>query len=842
MARLQNAGFPVPRGFVLTTEAWARFSSGVPEEGSPPSSWPEDFRRILAGGVSGLSLSPSETFAVRSSAVGEDARYVSFAGQFDSILGIREEQALLSAIARIWASLHAVRARAYREALGKESGREGMAVLVQVLVHARASGTLFTTHPHSGDRRRMVVEAVPGLGEGLAAGIQVGDRFELSRPLAPQAVEALRILGRHVGSKEEKWTVGEGGLVREPLWGVRALEPSLTDSQVLEIGQMGLQMEALSGGPLDVEWAVDEEGRVQVLQARPITTRPPSPEKPRILPGRRPSLYTLRFSGERWSEPVTPLSWSLLEPVLHWFVRWEDAEKKFLGGNPPTLLYRGMPYFNISLLRALVFRVPGWDPPQFLLEFLPQEEQEALRARPAYPPDFEVVGTIFRQVFAERRHERYAFNLIRNHEEWERFQPQMERRILALRLDFSRPEEGFREVFAARQLVVEYVRIHLLSLLFANIYYQVLASMLRSWGGCTDPKVLALLTTEPSGNRTVLCNKALWKLAAEADASPLLARALMESPGITRESLMNLSGGPTFDAALERFLETYGHRSSASWEIFTPRWADDPGVVLALLGAHLRGGIRADPFLDEDQALTAREEMARKMSHAIPRRSGRRFAFTRVLQLARRYMVLRENQRFAYDRLLYRLQQVLTRIGDLAVSEGRLPHPSLLPFLTVDELEGLFQESPLEQRKQVGRGEERRRQWQRDRHAWHPQFIGEGRDGDVDPPPGARLFSGLGISPGRVKGTVRVLHRLEDARKLQRGDILVARSADPGWTPLFLTAGGLIMELGSLLSHGAVVAREYALPAVVNIEGATRVFHDGQVVTLDGEKGEILLH
>ncbi len=219
----------------------------------------------------------------------------------------------------------------------------------------------------------------------------------------------------------------------------------------------------------------------------------------------------------------------------------------------------------------------------------------------------------------------------------------------------------------------------------------------------------------------------------------------------------------------------------------------------------------------------------------------RQLLFARLLDLTRRYMGLRENQRFSYDRLLFRLKRILERTGALLERDGRFAAGDAIVFLKLDELREL-----VAGRLTPARAEEiaadRRARFDADRARPHPDFLEEGdRHLFAEGGDGSAL-EGLGISPGIVRGTVRVLKSPSEVGRLEPGEILVARSTDPGWTPLFLTAGGLILELGSYLSHGAVVAREYRLPAVVNVEGACRILEDGMEVTVDGDRGRVLVH
>lgn len=792
-------------------------------------------------------------FAVRSSAAGEDAVDHSHAGQFDSVLNLRGLTRIEDAVRRVWSSWYSERAVEYRlHARLAVPWCPPMAVLVQRMIPPRASGILFTAHPVTGDRQSMVLEAGPGLGEALAQGRVHPDYFVLLKPRRPG--DPLRITERGIADKRwrlEPLPPGSGTLDFRPLPAKDQKKPCLDDAELQQIGAFGLQIEGLLGCAADVEWTIDPSGRLFLLQARPVTAlRERARPSARELRA-RPLLWTQRFSGERWTEQATPLGWSIIQPVLHHFIEWDQASARWLDATPPTRLIRGRPYFNISIFRHLVFAPPGTSPPEFVLEMFPADEQAELRAGAPPLPNLGLVASIFAQVFSEKRWRRYRYNLLTNHRDWEAFRPGFERRVAELPLDFRTAADGLQAVEAARGLMVEYMGIHLLSLLFAHLFYEALNTALASWVGLEGEAIRSALVADPVENRTLQTNKALWRLAQEAEAQPAVAAALRAGTLGSAESLAELPGGPEFSGALDTFLAEFGHRSSASYEVFATRWADTPDMVLSLVAACLRGGERAveDPEVQESRRAEERSQAERLVRHRMRRTLRRKLLpwrqqlFRWLLEHCRKYMALRENQRFAFDRLLLRTKRIFERIGALLERDGQLAGGDDLVFLELPEVEALIvgRLGIAEAAERVAR---RRAEFAANLDLAHPDFL-EGSEPDALPtggPDSATRLHGMPISPGRVRGTVRVLRSLDEVDKLQRGDILVARATDPGWTPLFLTAGGVILELGSILSHGAVVAREYGLPAVVNVENATRVLRDGMDVTLDGDRGRIVVH
>ena len=854
LARLARAGHPVPEGFVLGAQSFlhALTRLGVTSLDDRRQECLEALRSVplgpeveaaVADAVRRLGSGP---LAVRSSALDEDATDRSFAGQYRSILQVQGLTEVLAAIREIWASYFEVRVAAYRgRASSGGASREflpalapmgrrrrtrrprrpphgGMAVLVQRLVDARTSGILFTANPVTGSPREMTLEASEGLCEGLAAGAVHPDLWVCSRPSRPSQ-EPLEVV-------EQTLAPGRS-------------EPLLKTDKIQRITDLGLSIEALFGPPQDIEWSLDRGGEPWILQSRPITSLEQSLTRQR----RSALMWTQRFSGERWTEQASPMGWSVLQPVLHHFIEWPDASARYLHGSAPTTLYRGVPYFNITIFRHLVFRLPGMAPIQFLLEFFPPEEQEDLQRRRFYLPNLGLVASIFGQMLAERRWRRYQFNFLTNHRVWERFLPRFLDRVADLDARFDDPVTGLRQYRRARDLIYEYVEIHLLSLLFANLSYQLLGTALQRWVGDHDHHLRAALTSAPTQNRTVAGHKALWKLAALAQQIPAVNEAILardEAP--TRAQLAELPESAPFVDALDAFLDEYGHRSAASWEIFATRWSENPTAVMSMIRSYLSGGIHTDPYLNEERHqqafLDAMQQLdqrlhATALQRLIPWKSALGSA---AVDLTRNYMRLRENQRFHFDQLLFQVKRILLREGQILADRGVIEDAGDVAWLEIDELHRLVN-GALEPGVARERIRVRRSRAGEDLRADHPEFlVGEGVPlaTQLDD---RRLLTGMGISPGRVTGKVRVLHDLSETHKLQRGDILVTRATDPGWTPLFLTAGGLVMELGSLLSHGAVVAREYALPAVVNVADATRRLRDGQEVAIDGAKGLVYI-
>lgn len=812
--------------------------------------------RELLRGRSGITL------AVRSSGAGEDSHATSFAGQYDTVLNVRDDTGVMTAVKEVWASALSERVVRYRLQQGGQLLPLELAVLVQVMVVPEVSGVIFTANPVTGSRGELVIEAGYGLGEAYVSGQLTPDTYTLSRPggltselglmkgvVGKVLQERLRLgrpklKGRRIVEKLERMVADPkqpGRLKLEPVPVALQQVPAASEALLQTLGRQGLEIERMLGGPQDIEWAQDQEGRVWVLQARPITAL-----RERAWTRRDTVLWTRRFFGERWTEPASPLGWSILEPILDHFVAFDAISARYLQGTPPLKRVDGHVYFNLTIFRHLVWKVKGFAPPRFIWEFFPRDEQEDMLGAPAILPNLTLVTDIFKEVIRTRRWERYHWNFFTNYQAWDAFLPVLLQAIDAL------PEETL-DVNEARALlnlgaewVRAYIKIHMLSLLFAHLYYEGLESLLRRRLGEDVGELLADLTTWPGENKTIETHRALRHLAQVASSSAPLRDRLMQEGPCTRAELAHLPGGEPFLVSLDIFLRAYGHRAGASWEIFSPRWCETPDVVLQMVGGLLRAGAELDPGYEERHRLGLRHKAEERALAAMPWTFPiRRLLLLHALQSTRAYMNLRENQRFYFDKLLLRIKQVAESLGGHLVQAGVLTAASDVSLLTLEELDGILRDQragKLELQRVHGLLRERRGELER-AHMQQPDAFLEGPDA-TQPVISADTGSlcGLGISPGRVTGRVRILNHWRELDRLQKGDILVTRATDPGWTFLFLTAGGLVTELGSLLSHGAVVAREYGLPAVVNVPDATRLLKDGQRVTLDGSRGTLFVH
>lgn len=742
LAKLVRAGFDVPRAWVIPSSVFRAFLL----ENRLEAGTPELAARILTGRMPMPLVCPAPCVAVRSSGSDEDDRENAAAGRYATVLGVAPA-GFEHAVRTVWKS--------WIEARSPGQPLHGMAVLVQEMIDARLAGVLFTTNPVSGSWGEMVIEAVWGLGEPLVSGKVVPDRYVLGRDrrLGTRAVPA--VLEEGIRSQVDELVLDRGTVHMRPTDSPHARK--LLREDLLLLGGLGLAIERVQKGPQDIEWVQDRAGRFRVLQARPITTQ-------RRLPRGDATLWTRRFIGERFPGGVTPLTWSIVGPALTWFIAYPETSRRYLGGDPPLRVVNGHPYVNVTVFRHLIFKAPGAAPPRFMLDFFPPEEEEAFTHRHAAAPDLAVYASIFRTTFAERRWRRFRWNPATNVRAWDVFRRGLPTRLAGLSAC------SLSDLLSHTDTILrDYIKIHVTSLLFANMSFEMLAPtlseaqrdvILRPWGGSITRRVDAELGDVGRGSRS-----------------------------------------------MQQFLTDHGHRSRASWEIWAPRLAEDEAGTWATARS-LALGPRPDvpaEARETERAVLALRPLHRRLAH-----------------LASEYLRLREEQRYVLDGIFW---AVKSRLSALAPTLGLAPDD--IPWLTADELLDLPPDAQRRaaQRRRIG-------------VAPHPPDFFRG-DEPLAPPPASRRLQGLGVSPGTARGTARVLNDVTEAATLRKGEILVTHSTDPAWTPVFARAAGIVLELGSQLSHGAVVAREYHLPAVANISGATQHIEDGAELVIDGRSGTV---
>src|SRR5215213_4539062 len=860
LGELTRAGLPVPPGFCVTTAAYELVADGddlrriLDDLAVTP---PEDTERLAELAVEARAallaapvppdiieaireayraLGDSAPVAVRSSATAEDLPGASFAGQQDTYLNVVGEEALLEAVRRCWSSLWTDRAVSYRAGGGIDPRGVRLAVAVQRMVEADVAGVLFTANPLTGRRRQAVIDASPGLGEAVVSGAVNPDHF-VENTTTGEIVE--RSLGdKRVAIHAEKG----GGTRRVELAGGE--EASLTDGQSRAIAKLGARVEAHYGEPQDTEWAIDGDGKIWLLQARPITTLFP-------LPAGAPAtdddlrVYFSFNVAQGVYRPLTPMGVQAF--------RLAASSIASLAGRPPRDAYAGPASFTDAVGRIFLDVTPVLRSTlrRRLLDRLARIGEartapilRSLAADPRFAPvktsRWPVLRTVLLLLIRGRIPPRVAQALLRPAAARDRVASlQAELRALG---DVPRNADAAQRLRAVERLLSGFpphIVPGILPVFATGLLSNALASVLLR-GLASDDERQVVLRGLPH-NPTTEMDLALWALAQEVRADPAAARTVREIP--PEQLARDYRSGdlpPKLQGGLADFLRLYGHRGVAEIDLGLPRWSEDPTYIMGVLANYLRlDDQQAAPDVQFGRATREAEEMVDELTRRAANKGRMRGAIVRfLLGRARALSGLREMPKFCIILLMARARELLWTVGEDLARAGRLQSAGDIFFLSVPEAWAALAGEDLHPVV-------------RNRSAVYAQELGRSHvprlllsDG-TEPAAGAHhaagadgVLRGAPASGGVVTQKARVILDPGEA-SLEPGEILVAPSTDPGWTPLFLTAGGLVMEMGGPMSHGAIVAREYGIPAVVGVPDATGRISTGQRITVDGSAGEV---
>lgn len=803
-----RAGLPVPNGFVLTTEAYRAFveanalgtDRAAFEVAPVPTRLVDEIVAVYGGGA----------VAVRSSATAEDLPDASFAGQQDTYLNVRGEGAVIAAVRRCWGSLFTERAVAYRARQGIQPNEVALAVVVQEMAPATAAGVLFTVHPVTGRADRMVINATWGLGEALVSGRVNPDSITVEKATG-------RVLAEERGDKATMTAATAEGTAEVDVDAARRGQRALRDEEIVELARLGRELERIFGAPQDVEWAI-VDGKPVLLQSRAITTVRTVPGDDAWPPLTRGEpqpfdVWTQQDMGERWPEPVTPLTWSVSEPMNQFILdgMMTGLKAPYAGKIQWSRRAFGRVYMNEGAL--LYAYTHGFGMPMAMMT-------SGLTHPAARPADAEGwrLGRVLQHLpmfYAA------AVGWEKNVAAFEREFPQIDAWVAEfmarpLTEDDATLLREAQEVWFAR--ILHYVRFHTNATSLSMSSYDELVK------ACGDAELAQVLVGGISGVIAAEMVPMLVNLAGRVRAAGLAAVVLEGAPGA---GLVAVRAVPELREALDRFLARHGHRCLTEAELRFPRWAEAPELVIEQLRPYLRADLAVG-----DQAAARREAATAKLLAE----SGwwKRKVVERAIERAHRFTRMRDNGQSYVVKLLMPLRRLLAELGRRLVERGRLRE--------VDDVFFLVQEELLADGDLQSKADARRKA--------HEHWLGEAspyaldRDGEpiADVVEGDdHTLVGIAASRGTVTGIARVVLSPQDAHRLEPGDILVTRATDPGWTPVFSTIGGAVLEIGGLLSHGAIVAREYELPAVVNVPQATRRIVDGQRITVDGTTGRVTL-
>ena len=845
LARLANAGLPVPDGFTVTTEAYRQVVSEnnlQPDilaalssaDAAQPSTLEVASRRIhdafvqarippqVASAIVHAYASLPGTnpaVAVRSSATAEDLPDASFAGQQETYLNVSGPDAVLEATKKCWASLWTARAIGYRMQHHIDKDAVSLAVIVQLLVPAEAAGVLFTANPIDGARDQAVINAAWGLGESIVGGQVTPDSLTVEKTSG-------RILSRETADKQVMTVLLDSGTAEQPVPETLRRAPVLSDQQAVELVRFGIQIEQLYGMPMDIEWALTSppspllagEGRFAIVQARPITALPePEPPAPTTWKMPKGAYAAMRNNiVELMTEPLTPLFDTLGRSCVN--ASMGRVMTEFMGR--PNILpaeaiisVNGYAYYNGSLgLRQIGFVL------------------------------LHSVGIMKRMFRGAAEH-------------WQMARPRYAATVERWQSVAWREQSGAQILSGVRELMEAAIDA------FCALAYGVLPGAWISEALFTFVYRFTKRRDDPSAPTYLLgynsvpiqAEKALYDLSEWVRTRTELASYLSRTPAAQLAAQLDSEqvpvgvNGDDWRKWQSRFLahrQRYGH-AIYNLDFANPVPADDPTPLLDTCKMFINGQ-GTNPHVRQQAAADRREQATQAM---LTRLKGLRLKlFRKYVASAQHYAPLREDGLADVGLSYPMLRQMLRELGRRFTVGGLIEQPDDVFWLTQDEVEQavarldrgetLNSLSALVPQRKAARRAARRltppmmlphiKLFERIRTA-------RKRRGGQD------SLKGVAASPGRVTATARVLNGPEDFDQMHAGDVLVASITTPAWTPLFARAAAVVTDIGGPLSHGSIVAREYGIPAVLGTGVATKRIHSGQVITVDGGAGIVML-
>ncbi|HKQ34057.1 MAG TPA: PEP/pyruvate-binding domain-containing protein [Nitrospiraceae bacterium] len=845
LARLLAGGFPVPSGFCVTTEA---YDDALRVPGfSPAEQWQAGLhssgaerQRILSHShtiirnhdivaltaqileqVRRQDLPSSGLWAVRSSATNEDGAHASFAGVYRTRLGIPLEE-IGAAVKDLWLSIWDERVLNYHVTSGLSGAPPAMAVVIQPLLEAQAAGVAYSVHPLTGRATQVMVNAVAGLAAALVDGRATPDQYVVE---IAENGQPIRISERTIVGQTQALRVTSQGLRDVLLSEDAVMRAALSDDRLFELARTAKQIEKSFSHPVDLEWLYDARG-LWLLQARPISGL----ARPRQLTNDDCEWSRTNFK-ETMPELPSPLGLSFLELFMerHIVSPYRRLGCEIPEGVSSVRIFQGRPYINMTLFYSLVAQLRG--DPSLLVEQMGGER--ITRVPESHPIGWFAFVRAGVVMMAELR------KAARHGPAWF---ADMKAMAAEHRADRLRTVPG--EHIASRlDAITQWLDEHELTFGIAggvSQCLQALGGLLPRWLG-EDWR--ALLNGALQGQASVISAQQIVRLAELADMirGDPRAASWFSAEGCTPTDFRGKLEGTDVLRAFDRYLEDYGHRGVGESDVMSPRFADRPELLLTLLRTQVLAPTSATPADILQRQTAIRERALAEIRARFGWRFHRWVIFSWWYRRLCRFFALREANRHHLMYYSAAARSLLLRLGEWLVEQGRLSSREDIFYFRIEERAELLTGGLSD-----WQGVIRARRDERDRYTtmsvpdtirdWNEVVRGTDAPSVVA---SDGVLHGIPISAGRVVGPVRFVRSMEDWSRVCRGDILVVSVIDPGMAPLFGVAAGLVAEMGGTLSHGAIIAREYGLPAVANVPGVTTRLKEGNRISLDAERGTV---
>lgn len=858
LGEMVQAGFNVPAGFCVTTEAFDRFMTGVTKDiyaqldaiSTEDVTVASGVGQVVREHLSSLPLpddlvvavlnalhtaGADAAYAVRSSATAEDLPSASFAGQQDTYLNVRGEENILTQVKACFISLFTDRAILYRVQNGFDHRDVKLSVVVQKMVQPEVSGTLFTADPVSGHRKIISIDASWGLGEALVSGMVTPDLYKVDK-------RDWSIVECNVSEKQLAiWPLTDGGTKTEELTGEKRTAQVLDESQIIALAKIATKIEAHYGSPQDIEWAI-ADGEIFIVQSRPITSLYPVPEQ--FIESDAERVYFSISHFQVMVEVMSPMGMSA------WQVMMPFGRENLLEGENPYFTHAGgRMYADMSALIYTRLGSKAIPKGMTMIDDLVGMAMGQFVERPAFVQNKPNV--------ADKVKLRNMLHLMgplgRNAIKRMLFLPTdgvMEEMTSQIQGAIARTKatQEDEDLIARVDAMYEHIQGSFMREAFPilPLIMIVMSSstlLKRILAEHADPADLAAIQSGLEGNVTTEMDLEVGDLADIARENPAIVVAFEDED---MDSLLSriqaIPGNERFLAALDEFLEKYGVRAPGEIDVARTRWLDDPTPLLLVMRGNLK-----NPEAGSHRVHYAR--LIEKAEAAIPRliesaRSGpmgwlRARVVKRLLAVFRAYMPVREHPKYMLIHFFQNVRVTMQTVAAEFVDAGRMTDVEDIWYLTLPEAIEALKKPETEIMTRIT---QRKLEHAHYAKLTPPRVMTS--NGEIikavhsteNMPEGA--IPGSPVSAGVVEGLAKIV--MDPAGEtLNPGEILVAPSTDPAWTPLFINAAGVVLEVGGLMTHGSVVAREYGIPAVVSVPDATSLIQTGQRIRVHGDAGYV---
>lgn len=761
-------------------------------------------------------IGEKNSFAVRSSATAEDLPTASFAGQQDTYLNIMGKEAIMNHISKCWASLFTERAVTYRIQNGFDHRKVYLSVVVQKMVFPQVAGILFTADPVTSNRKVLSIDASFGLGDALVSGLVNADNYK---------VRESKVIGKKVSTKKLAiYALKDGGTKEQAVEPERQNRQVLTDEHILQLEHLGRKIEEHFGCPQDIEWCLADE-TFYIVQSRPITTLYPIPE----ANDKENHVYLSVGHQQMMTDPIKPLGISLMKLISsgNWFKAggrlFFDVTQMLASPDGRKLLLNNMRQLE-PLTEDAIMTIMERD----FIKCLPNDKKEqnsvnSNKVTLPEKPQVKIENDPFIVTDLIRKSQTSIEELKRN------IQGKSGTNLIDFILEDI--QELKRILFDPQSSAVFMAAIN------ASLWIN---DKMNEWLG--EKNAADILSQSVPNNITSEMGLALMDVADVIRPYPEVVDYLLSvKEDDFLEKLVKLDGGQEVRYAILSYLDKYGMRCSGEIDITKPRFNEKPTMLLPMILSNIKNFEPNESHLKfeqgREQALKKEQELLGRLKQ-LPDGEEKVKETKRMIDLIRNFIGYREYPKYGMVSRYFVYKQALLKEADRLVQTIVIHEREDIYYLTFEELREVLVTNKLDYKIICKRKEE----YISFKKLTPPRVItseGEIIAGEYkleNLPAGA--MAGLPVSSGVVEGRARVILSMEDAN-LEDGDILVTTFTDPSWTPLFVSLKGLVTEIGGLMTHGAVIAREYGLPAVVGVENATKMIKDGQRIRVHGTEGYV---